>query len=159
MSSYAAQLFLSIHASASVVWPISTELDGVWGVVMPHADIVEIRFGRALVLDVLRSHVARRVFWMCELLKLDSHCNFHWSWLSATVPGRAKLVVVGGTFSCCLEDSLTQNDGFGGIAKVKERKKETKSNDSPRGRWLKWHYHTSRGSRYREVASSILPSG
>ena len=112
-----AQFAVSTYPSVSIVCPIPSDVNGVWGVGMPCANIVELWFGR-LEIDVLRSHVAILVFWMFEWLKLDSRCDFRWSLLSAIVPGRAKHVITGsctGTFSCCFVETLTRNNGFGGM--------------------------------------------
>ena len=113
-----AVLPLSTYALVSIVWLMSSTPNGICGVNIPYAILVELWLGRALVLGTLRSHLERCAFWMCELLKLDSCCDFCWSFFSAKVPGKVKLVVVGGcrgTFSSCHTGSCTQKDTFGGI--------------------------------------------
>ena len=78
---------------------------------------------------LLRSHSERCVFGTCELLKLDSCCDFRWSFRSAKVPGKANLVVVGGcrdTFSCWWAGSWTQKNAFGSILYGKRWEREWK---------------------------------
>ena len=115
-SSQAAESSLSMYVSLSAMWwPVSSKLNGVCVVGIPDAIVVKLWVSGAQVLGALRSHSARQVFWT---LKFDCHCDFRSNFLSAKVPGKAKLVVIGGhgwSFSCCFRGNFTQKDTFGGI--------------------------------------------
>ena len=69
---------------------MSSKLNGVCGVDIPCAIVVKLLLGRALVLSALRSHSERCVFGTCELLKLDSCCDFRWSFLFCQSSGQGK---------------------------------------------------------------------